>query len=236
MPTPDPVVRPVDPSSMADRVTDELRRAILSGSLAPGQTFSLRQVAGMLDVSFIPVREALRKLEAEGLVVTRPGRSAMVAPLDLDDLRAIYRLRRALEPEIAGRACLLLSDEALDRLVADADGFGDEHLSMEAMYDRHIAFHLALLEPAMSPWDVRILTTLWRAAERYVRIGFGVLDPDPHEHHRRADAHHLLLTAWRHRDADVAAAAVHEHLSRNEAIALQALDPAEADGALASGG
>ena len=48
----------------------------------------------MLQVSIIPVREALRSLESEGLVVTRPGRSARVAPLDLDELRGLYRLRR----------------------------------------------------------------------------------------------------------------------------------------------
>ena len=56
MPGSMPPVRPVDSSTVADRVTDELRRAILSGSLAPGRTFSLREAAGMLGVSFIPVR------------------------------------------------------------------------------------------------------------------------------------------------------------------------------------
>ena len=216
-------VRPVDASSIADRVTEELRRAILSGSLAPGETFSLRQVAGMLEVSFIPVREALRNLEGEGLVVTRPGRSAMVAPLDLDDLHAIYRLRRQLEPEMARRACRLITDEDLDRLESDAVQFGDESLSMDAIYDNHIAFHLALLAPATSSWDIRILTTLWRAAERYVRIGFGAFDPDPQEHHRRADAHHTLLEGFRSRDPKRASAAVLEHLTRNEEIAKQGL-------------
>lgn len=220
-----PRVRPVDASTVADRVTDELRRAIVSGALEPGRTFSLREVAGLLGVSFIPVREALRDLEAEGLILTRPGRSAMVAPLDLDDLTAIYRLRRGLEPEMARRACLLISDAALDRLEEDAHGFGDESLTMDAIYDRHVAFHRALLEPAMSTWDVRILTVLWRAAERYVRIGFGALDPDPGEHHRRADAHHRLLQAMRLREPDAAARAVEEHLARNESIALQALAP-----------
>ena len=109
----------------------------------------------MLEVSFIPVREALRNLEGEGLVVTRPGRSAMVAPLDLDDLHAIYRLRRQLEPDMARRACRLITDADLDRLESDAAQFGDESLSMDAIYDNHIAFHLALLAPATSSWDIR---------------------------------------------------------------------------------
>src|SRR6266496_2468178 len=76
-----PFVRPVDTASVADRVVHEIRRSILTGALQPGQQFSLREIAGQLGVSFIPVREALQQLEAQGLVVTRPGRSATVAPL-----------------------------------------------------------------------------------------------------------------------------------------------------------
>lgn len=217
-------VRPIESTSLAERVTTELRRSILSGDLAPGQKFSLREVSGMLDVSFIPVREALRQLETEGLVVTRPGRSAFVAPLDLDDLQAIYRLRRHIEPDIASRSCLLLSDAELDRLESQAAEFGDEHLSMDAMYESHLSFHLALFAPAASAWDVRILTTLWRAGERYVRIGFGRLDPDPKEHERREEAHESLVDAFRTRDPERAAAAIREHLDRNETIALGALN------------
>jgi DNA-binding GntR family transcriptional regulator len=83
-------IRPISSRSVVAQVTEELRRAIQSGVLAPGQEFSLRDIATMLDVSFIPVREALRSLEAEGLVLIRPGPCALVAPLDLDDLHAIY--------------------------------------------------------------------------------------------------------------------------------------------------
>jgi DNA-binding GntR family transcriptional regulator len=71
-----PFVRPVEAVSVADRVTSEIRHAILAGRLRPGQEFSLRHIAGQLGVSFIPVREALRSLEAEGLLITRRGRSA----------------------------------------------------------------------------------------------------------------------------------------------------------------
>jgi DNA-binding GntR family transcriptional regulator len=221
-----PAVRPIESRSVAEQVTVELRRSILSGALAPGREFSLREIADMLQVSFIPVREALRSLEGEGLVVTRPGRSALVAPLDLDELRGIYRLRRELEPELAQRSCLLLSDRELERLERQAAGFGDEQRGMSEIYEDHHAFHLALLAPAATTWDIRILTTLWRAAERYIRIGFGLLDPDPHEHWRRERAHEDLVAAFRRRDPDGAAQAVHGHLARNEEIALLALRPA----------
>ena len=176
-------VRPIESRSVVEQVTAEIRRSILSGALAPGQEFSLREIANMLAVSFIPVREALRSLESEGLIVTRPGRSAVVAPLDLADLHAIYRLRRVLEPEIARRACGLLSDAQLDSLEHDAAQFGREDLGIDEIYDAHHDFHFALLEPAATTWDARMLNTLWRAAERYIRIGFGRLDTDPSEHY-----------------------------------------------------
>lgn len=220
----DPAVRPIVSRSVAEQVTDELRRSILSGSLEPGREFSLREIAGMLEVSFIPVRDAVRALETEGLITTRPGRSATVAPINLEDLQAIYRLRLSLEPEIASRSCRLLSDEELDRLAGQAVEFGDERQGIHEIYDAHHAFHLALLAPAATAWDVRILTTLWNAAERYIRIGFGLLDPDPHEHWRREEAHEDLISAFRTHDPDTAARAIHEHLARNEQIALKALE------------
>ncbi|MDN5919457.1 MAG: GntR family transcriptional regulator [Pseudonocardia sp.] len=218
-------VRPIESRSVAELVTSELRRSILSGALAPGREFSLREVAGMLNVSFIPVREALRSLEAEGLVINRPGRSSLVSPLDLDDLHAIYRLRHELEPSIAARACHLLTEAELDRLDREAREFGARELGIDEIYEAHHAFHLALLRPAATEWDVRILGTLWRAAERYIRIGFGRLDPDPHEHGRREHAHHDLLEAFRSRDAEAAREGVHQHLAHNEEIALRALEP-----------
>src|ERR1700683_2650431 len=158
------VARPLESRSVADQVMTELRRAILSGAREPGGEFSLRELAEMLQVSIIPVREALRSLENQGLVQMRPGRSAVVAPLDLDELQSIYRLRRRLEPEIAQRSCRLLSAAELDRLQLEAEEFGDEHRTMNEIYDSHHTFHLALLAPAATSWDLRILATLWRGA------------------------------------------------------------------------
>ncbi|HEV2634618.1 MAG TPA: GntR family transcriptional regulator [Actinocrinis sp.] len=225
------VVRPIESRSVSDQVMTELRRSILSGDLAPGREFSLRELAEMLQVSIIPVREALRSLENQGLVQMRPGRSAFVAPLDLDELQSIYRLRRRLEPELAQRSCRLLSDAALDHLEMQALGFGAEQLTMNEIYDSHHEFHLALLAPAATSWDIRILSTLWRASERYIRIGWGKLDPDPHEHHRREKHHMELLAAFRQRDPEIAAGAVYQHLSRNEETALLALDATDTSAA-----
>lgn len=220
----DPVVRRIESSSMGERVTSELRRAIISGSLAPGQEFALREIAGMLGTSFIPVREALRSLESEGLVTTRTGRSAMVTPLDAGDLAAVYRLRRVVEPEIAGRSCQLLSADELARLETQAHSFGDEELGIDEIYEAHHEFHLSLLAPAATEWDVRVLSTLWRAGERYIRIGFRALDTQPAEHDRREHAHEELLEAFRTREPRVVRRAITKHLEHNEKLAQKALD------------
>jgi hypothetical protein len=84
--------------------------------------------------------------------------------------------------------------------------------------------------PLRTDWDFRVLTMLWRAAARYLRIGFGLLDVDPYEHERREQVHADLIAAFRKRDPDVASQAIYDDLARNEQTARTALD-AYRDGA-----
>lgn len=216
-------VRSISSRSVSEQVTQELRRSILSGDLAPGENLSLRKLADVLNVSFIPVRDALKVLEGDGLILNPPGRSATVAPLDLAELHSIYRVRKLLEPNLARKSCSDLSDDELDRLHEAAAELGRPDRSMEDTYDDHRAFHLALLQPAVTQWDIRFLTMLWRSAERYVRIAFGSLDPDPLEHIRRTEAHQLLVNEFRRRDPAAAASALEDHLTHNEELASAAL-------------
>jgi len=216
-------VRPVTSKSVVDEVTEEIARSIRAGALRPGQEFSLREIAGQLGVSFIPVREALRRLEGQGLLVTRRNRSAIVAPLDAEDLHAIYRLRRQIEPDLAAASCRALTEADYARLETFAQMFADESLGIDDIYDAHHDFHTELLRPAATPWDLRILDTLWRAAERYVRVAFGRLDPDPAEHRRRAVVHTDILDTFRSRDARAVRRTVLHHLDENEQIAKSAI-------------
>jgi len=116
-----------------------------------------------------------------------------------------------------------MEPDELDRLDHAAVEFGKETRTMDQIYEDHHAFHLALFESATTPWDERILMTLWRAAERYIRIGFGLLDPSPAEHKRREQAHENLIDAFRTREPDIVEHAVRDHLDHNEQIALRAL-------------
>jgi len=210
-------------ASTVEHLVIAIRKKILSGELVPGQSFSLRALAAEFGVSFIPVREALRSLESQGLIATRPGRSAVVAPLDAVDLRSIYRLRLRLEPEIAYRACELLTPADFERLEGLIVQFGDESKGIDEIYDAHHDFHVELLRPAATEWDLRILENLWHAGERYVRLAFGQRDFTPGEHRRREEAHRSLLEPFRSRDQERAAYALRQHLESNETVAEQAI-------------
>ena len=219
------LVRPIETLTAAEQVTKEIRRAILSGALRPEQKFSLREIAAQLNVSFIPVREALRALESEGLIIlSRPGRSTMVAPLSAEDLHSIYRLRRQIEPEIAARSCLMLKDKDFKRLGAFIELSADPQMTTDDIYDAHHEFHTDLLRPAATAWDLRTLGVLWHAAERYVRLAFGSLDAQPDEHERRAKAHCTLISEFRARDPRRASQALLDHLEANEMLARRALE------------
>src|SRR3954467_7718148 len=89
--------RPVAQKSVVELVIDEVRRAILEGSLAPGAPVSIAELSSRLEDSHIPVREALRRLEGEGLIELRRSRSAVVAALSTDDLEHVFRLRALIE-------------------------------------------------------------------------------------------------------------------------------------------
>lgn len=222
-------IRRVTATTMVDEVTREIRRSLLSGALRPGQELSLRELAARLGVSTNPVREALRRLEGQGLLTGSAGpsgrRNVRVAPLDAEDLHGIYRLRLALEPEIAGRACLLVSDADLDVLAAVAQSFGDENYGIDEMYQSHHDLHLRLLAPAATTWDVRTLENLWHAAERYVRLAFGARDDRGDEHQRREHAHLELVDGYRTRSPEHVRALVRRHLQDNETIAREAIAP-----------
>jgi DNA-binding GntR family transcriptional regulator len=216
-------VRPVEAVSVADRVTSEIRRAIVAGRLRPGQEFSLRQIAGQLGVSFIPVREALRSLEAEGLLITRRGRSATVAPLNSDELRGICQLRRRIEPDLAARACALTTPADLDVLEAGVELAQDPKGNADERFDAHRNLLLDLLRPAATSWDLRTLQMLWRATERYLRVGFDQLDRTAGDAAGFGRAQRELIAGYRSLDPDAARAATLRHVDWSEGVADRGL-------------
>lgn len=224
-------IQPVRQLSIVDRVAAEIRRSILIGALPPGQPFSIADLCAQLQVSHIPVREALQRLEREGLLRLRPGRSAVVAPVDADDLKEIYRLRRLLEVDLAGRACPRFSDRDLAQLKAHLEAFFTEPPDADRMLSEHHEFHLALLRPAASDWDLRILQILWNASERYVRLFYANTVFDVEQAAQRTRAHASLLAAAQSRSPEQLQQAVRKHLDDNELTMLTGITRITAPGA-----
>lgn len=201
-------------SSAVDLVTAEIRRAVLTGALPAGEQFSIRDLAAQLGVSHIPIREALRRLESQGLIVLRQARSASVVPLSTGDLEAIYRLRYLVELPLAGASAGRRGAAETARL--DALLETSRNPDPDVAWQGHFDFHEALVHPAANPWDDRVLHTLWVAAERYTHLVFDPTQITDDERQRRYEKHRLLRDAALADDADAMVAALREHLCVNE--------------------
>jgi len=208
------------PESAVERATAEVRHSILSGRLAPAQLFSISELASQLGMSHIPVREALRRLESNGLVVLRPGRNAMVAQLDRRDVEAIYRMRRRLEPDMSVEAAAKFTGASIARLYAILDDQWRAQGPADELWMQHCSFHEALLEPALTPWDRRILNQLWHASERYTRIAFETFDMSDEDWARRVERHRALVDAVSSGSAESVRVSVLQHLEHSEQACL----------------
>ena len=196
--------------SMPTIVAEGLRGEILDGTIGPGERINVRELGRRLQVSHIPIREAVRMLEAEGLIETKPNVGAVAASISLVESEDVYELRRMIEPVIARRAAPAMSDEHIDRLRAVLRELEEHEKSAEGINDKvviaHRLFHWELLAPGASPLVERTLRSLWRISERYVRHTRGAALPV-------ADAHHTrMVELCEQRDGDALADLLHDHL------------------------
>ena len=193
----------------------------MEGRLRPGETLPISDLVVDLGVSHSPVREALQRLSAQGLVVLRQARTAMIAPLDRNDLQEIYRLRRLIELDAAARAAPLLSDQDIARLGEEFNFLAEAVIDSEDFWDHHNAFHSALMAPVLTPRLQRVITELWDAAGRYVRVVYG--ETDALFTKSPAARHQALLSAAQSRQSAVVKKALSEHLRSNELEILASL-------------
>jgi DNA-binding GntR family transcriptional regulator len=201
---------PLEISSVEDGVYRALRAEIGRLELAPGQRLPLEEIAGRFQVSPTPVRHALRRLESEGLVVSRPRRGSRVAPLSVEELEEIQALRLGLETFLARQGAEASTDASLAEMTAARD-------EMER------AFHAGDLDAyLLSFWSLRDACyrcarrpRLERAlADQRVRVERYVLtlcrDPEAFAALRRGPD--TLLEACRARDGEAAEAATRDAL------------------------
>ena len=174
---------------LRDVVFNTLREAILRGELKPGERLMEIQLANKLGVSRTPIREAIRKLELEGLVLMIPRKGAEVAQITEKSLRDVLEVRRALENLAVKLACLRMSPQTLADLKAAARAF-EEILGGEdvtAVAEADVAFHDVIY---MATDNQRLISLLNNLREQMYRYRV--------EYLKKKECHKQLL--WEHQE------------------------------------
>ena len=160
------------PQSVAQQVVDSLREMILTGELEEGAPLRQDVLAGILQVSRIPVREALRQLEAEGLVTFFAHRGAIVSALSLGEIRELFDARALLESDLLARAIPHLTEADFTRAGEVLDVYEDALARADVRICGHLnwRFHSALYAAASRPMTLGLVQTLNFNADRYLRL------------------------------------------------------------------
>ncbi len=183
----------LDIRTLSDRLVEVLRDIILSGAIKSELPIRQDALAAELRVSKIPLREALARLEQDGLVVSQPNRGFFVRAMSPEEAEEVFALRLKLEPEAAAEACLKATASDQDRAreaLAQFDAEAVAHKPTVGAANR--AFHLALVQPCGKRITTDILSRLHVLADRYVRKH---LEPNGRVL-RAEEEHHEMLDAW----------------------------------------
>ena len=210
-------LRAIEPTAL-DLVLATVRSAIMSGLIEPGERLRQEELAEIFDTSRIPVREALRALEYEGLVTSEPHRGFTVTSLDADLVDEIYELRILLEGQAVRLAVPLLTDEDLrdlDELYAEMVGTDDPDRALAARE----RFYLRLYSVSGRPRLVGLIVRLRQEVARALRWPTLQHGPSIHEH---------FFEAIKDGDAERAVAQLTTHYGRVAVLIRRYLR--EADG------
>ena len=217
------MLAPLDRPSLARGAYEALLHAIVNGRLAPGERIRDKELAAQLGVSRVPVREALKRLEDEGLVETVPNLATRVTPVRAEQAAQAFPVIAALQALGArlGVPALTATDdrrmEALDRRRAAALGRGD----VIAAIQLDDAFHAVLLDASRNDELKRSLARLMPQIRRLDVLHFSDL-----AERESAAEHAAILHACRQRDAHEAAALVEQNFLRLGAhVAAVLADP-----------
>jgi DNA-binding GntR family transcriptional regulator len=181
-------------STLARQAYEALRQRILTGEMKPNSPVRQDLIAEDLGFSTIPLREALGRLEHDGLLSSYPNRGYVVRPLSADEAREVFTLRLKLEPSAVAEAALKAAEEdrravaaALENLeAAQSRADASEHVTSNRV------FHMAMARPGAGIVTIQILERLHVLAERYVRVHLEPLGRNL----RARQEHRDLMRAW----------------------------------------
>lgn len=209
-PAPRRNVLPIQRQTLTGMTLEALRERILRGEFPEGEPLRQDAIAEELGVSRIPVREALRQLEAEGLVTFNPHRGAVVSSLSIADIEELFALRARLESQLLRRAVPLLTRADFERAEEILDeydvAFRDREVA--AWGDLNWQFHSTLYSAAKRPVTMGVVERLHLHANRYARMQLALT----HGESRAQDEHRAILAAARKRTPARASSLLTAHI------------------------
>jgi DNA-binding GntR family transcriptional regulator len=212
--------------SNTEDVYMRLREMLLNGEIAPGTVLSQVRVARELGVSTTPLREAMRLLQAEGLLVAEHNRRARVAPLDPKDIDAVYASRILIEALAIRLTVPVMTADDLAQLRADLDTMGEAARSQDltAWEPIHRDFHRRLTNGSDATL-ARVIEPVAERSERYRRTSmFGA---PARTWEIGNDEHEAIVAACEARDAPLASVLLARHLARSALTVLAKAAPDE---------
>lgn len=203
--------QPKRPLTVAQTVASQIRERILKREISGGDPLRQEAIAKSFGISIIPVREALRQLEAEGLVELKTHRGAIATELTLDKALEWIHLRRLIETDLLGMALDHITEEHLaraERILGKFNAALHQRLEMDHWTQFNWEFHSALYAPADRPETMKVLESLHNKCDRYIRLQ--LLGAD---HIERAQKEHgELIDLCRKRQKRAAKALLLQHI------------------------
>lgn len=203
-------VLPLRRQTLAGMTLDSLRDRILRGSFPEGEPLRQDAIAEELGVSRIPVREALRQLESEGLVTFQPHRGAVVSTLSLESISEMFELRADIESDVLRRAVPLMtaSDDAQAREILDGYEAALASREVARWGELNWQFHSTLYAPSRRQYTLNIVSKLHQHADRYLRMQLALTQGEA----RARTEHRAIALAARKRDARKASQLMRDHI------------------------
>lgn len=210
---------------LRDVVFYTLRQAILKGELDPGERLMEMQLAEQLGVSRTPIREAIRKLELEGLVVMIPRRGAIVAKITEKDLRDVLEVRSSLERLSTELACDRIKEETIEELRQAQEAFkealdGDD-ITLQAQRD--VEFHDVIYK---ATGNLRLIQMLNNLREQMYRYRLECLKYDL-AHQTLIEEHEAIIEAISKRDKETATNIIVRHVYNQELTVMKKIQADE---------
>ena len=206
---------------LRDVVFNTLRQAILTGEMKPGERLMEIHLANKLGVSRTPIREAIRKLELEGLVIMIPRRGAEVAQITWKNLKDVLEVRRAIDVLAIELACDRMSAEELDELYQACEAFKEATKTQDArvIAKADVALHDLIVKSTRNDRLMQLVNTL---SEQMYRYRFEYIK-DVSQHEKLVQEHNDMYQSILNKNKELAAEAVRKHIDNQEEAIIKQL-------------